>query len=401
MKIIIVGQYYWPDNFLVNDIAEELVKRGNKVTVLTGLPDYATNHVPTEYKWFRKRHEVRNGVEIIRVPIIARHKGFIFRILNYISFFTTSSIYAKFARLDADIIMAYQTAPVLMGNAGIVLKKKLKKPLFYYCVDIWPDQIKAWNINESHFLFKWMLKYSTYAYGSGDVVGITSKPFRKYLVEMDGVNDEKIVYLPQHSDEMMLGEVQPFNSNNTNFIFAGNIGKQQNLECIIEAASLIEADINFTVHIYGDGTSLEDCRRLAKELNVVDRVVFYGRVPKEKLSSVYASMDAFLLTLCSEKQIGYVANTVPAKFQNYMSAGKPIIASIDGGARDIIEETQCGIAVPASDAKGLSDAMKDYILHKERYSECGENAIKYFNENYTKEIFMDRLLGIFNMMIKK
>ena len=84
LKIVIVGQYYWPENFLINDIAEDLVKRGHVVNILTGLPDYATSVVPDEYKHGKNRDEVRNGVTIHRVPIIARRHGFVFRVLNYL-----------------------------------------------------------------------------------------------------------------------------------------------------------------------------------------------------------------------------------------------------------------------------------------------------------------------------
>lgn len=392
MKIIIVGQYYWPDNFLVNEIAEELVVRGHKVTMLTGLPDYAANRIPKEYKWFRKRHELRNGVEIIRVPIIARHKGFVFRVLNYLSFFITSSLYAKFHKMEADVIMAYQTAPVLMGNAAIVLKKKLKKPLFFYCLDIWPDQMKIWGVYDNNPLYKIMLKYSRYAYGSGDKVGITSKPFRRYLIEVNNVDNEKIVYLPQHASRMSINfETPPLESTITNFIFAGNIGEQQNVECILKAVAKMKTTKKHKVHIYGNGSCLESCIELATTLKLTDRVIFYGHVTKTYLSNVYSYMDAFVLTLCGEKKIGYAANTVPAKFQGYLSAGKPIIAAIDGGAKEIIEESGCGIAVSADDIDGLASAMDEYIENKEKYVNCGDRAIQYFNAHYEKKIVIDQL----------
>ena len=150
MKIVIVGQYYWPENFLINDIAEDLVRRGHDVSVLTGLPDYATNHVPQEYKFGKNRDETRNGVKIHRVPIIARRHGIFFRVLNYLSFWITSSIYAMTHNYQADVILSYQTAPIFMCAGGIVLKKKLKKPLFFYCLDIWPDQMKIWGINKNN-----------------------------------------------------------------------------------------------------------------------------------------------------------------------------------------------------------------------------------------------------------
>ena len=394
MRIVIVGQYYWPENFLINDIAEDLVKRGHKVSVLTGLPDYATSVVPEEYKHGKNRDEVRNGVTIHRVPIIARRHGFFFRVLNYLSFWITSITYARTHKYEADVIMSYQTAPIFMGAGGIVLKKKLKKPLFFYCLDIWPDQMKIWGVNEKNPIFALVRRYCQHAYGSGDLVGISSRPFRRYLVDVNKVDDKKIVYLPQHSERMDVGEsIVDTNKGQVDFIFAGNIGQQQNIECILKAVSQIHTSNPYHVHIYGNGTSFESCKELASKLRIDDRVTFYGRVAKEELKDIYPRMDAFLLTLCPESKVGFVANTVPAKLQGYMSAGKPIIASVDGGAKEIIEESKCGIAVPADDVESYARAITEYIEHKEKYADCGEHAKKYFDDNYDKKVVMDKLEG--------
>lgn len=394
LNIVIVGQYYWPENFLINDIAEDLVKRGHLVSVLTGLPDYTTGVVQKEYKHGKRRDEVRNGVKIHRVPIIARRHGFFFRVLNYLSFWATSSLYARTHKYEADVIISYQTAPIFMGAGGIVLKKKLKKPLFFYCLDIWPDQMKIWGVNERNPIFGMVRRYCQHAYGSGDLVGITSRPFRKYLVKVNKVDNKKIVYLPQHSERMDVGESQgKANKEQVDFIFAGNIGQQQNIECILHAVSKVHTTRPYHVHIYGNGTSFESCKELATKLNINDRVTFFGRVTKEELREIYPKMDAFLLTLCPESKVGFVANTVPAKLQGYMSAGKPIIASVDGGAKEIIEECRCGIVVPADDVEGYAKAITEYIENKDAYSECGKRAKKYFDENYDKKVVMDKLEG--------
>ena len=400
MKITIVCQFYWPDNFLVNEIAEDLVKRGNKVTVLTGLPDYATTKVPKEYRFFKRRHETHNGVEIIRVPIIARHKGFIFRVLNYMSFYINSSIYALTHKIDTDVIFAYQLAPILMINAGMIWKRRLKKPMFTYVLDLWPDQMKVWHVGENNPLFKIMLKYCKKAYNAGDIVGITSRPFKKYLTEICKVDENKIIYLPQHANKL---EITNKNSkdNKTNFIFAGNIGEQQDIECILKAVKEIKTNKEYMVHIYGNGTSYEKLKELNKEYGLEDKIKFYGRVNKEELNEVYSRMDAFLLTLCSEEKIGYVANTVPAKLQGYMSAGKPIIAAINGGANEIIKESNCGIAVASGNYVGLAKAMKDYIENKDKYQECGKNAIDYFNKNFEKELVINKLEQILKELAHK
>ena len=172
--------------------------------MLTGLPDYSTSKIPSKYKWGRNRKENHNGVEIIRVPIIARHHGFFFRVLNYISYFISSSMYVRTHKIDADVIYSWQTAPVLMINPAMILKKKIKKPLMIYVLDIWPDQMKVWNVYENNPLFKIVLRYCKKAYGSGDIVGVTSKPFIDYLVNVCNVDKNKILYLPQHSNKLKI-----------------------------------------------------------------------------------------------------------------------------------------------------------------------------------------------------
>lgn len=391
MKILVTCQYYWPDNFLINEISEELVKRGHEVTVLTGLPDYSTTKVPKKYKSFRNRKEIHNGVKIIRVPIIARHHGFFMRVINYLSYIITSSNYAKTHNFkDYDVIYCYQLAPIFMVNPGMIIKKKYKIPMFLYVLDLWPDQMKIWNVNEKNPIFKLVLKYCKKAYSSGDIVGITSEPFREYLVKTCNVDNSKIIYLPQHSNKIDIQNTKK-ESNITNFIFAGNIGYQQNIECIIEAVSLMKTKKDFLVNIYGNGTSFEKCVEYTKKLKVDNKIKFYGRVSKEKLNEVYPNMDALLLTLCSEKEIGFVAKTIPAKLQNYMSVGKPILAAINGGAKDIINESKCGAVVPSGDSKKFAELLDDFVEHQEKYKDCGKNAVKYFNENFEKEIIINKL----------
>ena len=401
MKILIVCQYYWPDNFLITEIAEDLVKKGHKVTVLTGLPDYSSTKIPKEYKWGKRRHEFHNGVEIIRVPIIARHHGFIMRVFNYLSFFINSSIYAKTHDFsDYDVIYAYQLAPILMVNPGIIIKKKYGIPMFMYVLDLWPDQMKIWHVNEGNPIFKIVHKYCIKAYNSGDIVGITSKPFEEYLINTCRVEKKKIVYLPQHSSKMEV-QTKSISDSKINFIFAGNIGNQQNVECLIKAVSLMKTKKPYVVNIYGDGTSFESCKKYTNELGLDKKIIFYGRVPKEKLNNIYPKMDAFLLTLCSEKEIGFVANTLPAKLQGYMSSGKPILAAIDGGAKDIIEESKCGSVVPAGDSVAFAKLLDDFVDNTEKYKDCGKNAIKYFNKNFEKEVVMKQIESYLKSLINK
>ena len=389
MKILIVRQYYYPDDFRINEISFSLVKAGHEVTVLTGLPDYSTGKVPKPYRWHKKRKETINGVKVVRVFTIARRNGLIFRILNYISFMINSTVYSMFLNRDFDVIFSYMTSPITMAHAAVKMRRRTGKKLFLYCLDLWPESLKAWNIRENSFAFKIMKKYSRWIYQNCDLVGITSMPFKEYLITTNHVDAAKIVYLPQHADEVNTDISRKESTEGVvNFAFAGNIGKVQDVECIVRAVSHLRDIDNFAVHVFGNGTNLDSCINLSQELQVENSICFHGRVDREQLFRQYIDMDAFLLTL---KQEGYIGSTIPGKLQEYMSFGKPIIAAIDGASASLIQEAECGLVTMPSDDIGLAVHMREFILNSEKYTDLGMNGYNYYRENFTKESFMVQL----------
>ena len=277
MKILIVGQYYYPDNFRINEISRELVVRGHEVTVLTGLPDYTTGKIPREYRFFRKRRERIDGVDVVRVPVIARHTGPIWRCVNYLTFLINSTIYALFGKKDYDLIFSYQSSPITMANAAVVMKKRTGKKLFLYCLDIWPECLKVWNISEQSLLFRVIHRYSKWLYNQCDMIGVTSLPFMDYLAEIDAVGRDKLIYIPQHSEDILPDELKKINKTSSSvirFAFGGNIGSAQDVECIIRAVHHLLDLENFQVHIYGDGSNLENCIQLSEQLKEEKKITF-------------------------------------------------------------------------------------------------------------------------------
>lgn len=384
MNILIVSQHFYPDSFRINEIATELTKRGNKVTVLTSLPDYATGRVPGECRGIKNRKINYNGVKVIRSFSISRRSGVLFRALNYLSFCLSSTFKARFLKESFDLVLCYQTSPVLMANAAKVIAKKQKIPFLIYCLDLWPESLKAWGVGESKLLFKLMHSYSKMIYNKADAIAVSSKPFIDYLCAVNGVKKSKICYIPQHSEDMNL----PFKDENNGVLhlaFGGNIGSVQNVDCIVRAVAELKNSEGFTVDIYGDGSELEACKKLAVELNVQNKIIFHGRVSRETLWENYKTSDAFLLTLKDEGIIGF---TVPAKLQEYMSGNRPIIAAIGGAAEEIITSAECGVCVPAGDHKALASAIEDFVLNAASYKIFAENGRKHYEENFTLDKFM-------------
>lgn len=396
MKILVVSQCFYPDIYAVNDIVRILVERGHEVTVLTGLPDYTTSYIPKEYKHGRNRRQELFGAKIIRVPTIARRHGPIWRSMNYLSFAIDGSIAARTMNFgDFDVIYAWEVSPVTMGIPAIALKKRFKKPLFLYCMDIWPECVKAMGFKENTFLYNIIRSISRFVYQKCDHIAVSSKPFFEYLESVDLVDRNKMSYLPQFAqDEMLNEDFAKTPNDHTDFLFIGNIGKAQDMPTLIKAIALLKDRKDVTFHIIGSGSEYENTVSLAKETGADKIIKFYGSMPFNKAKEYYKKTDACVLTLDGSNRIG---DTLPGKLQTYMAAGKPIIGALNGAGKDVIEDSRCGLCANAGDFNKLADYLNCFVDNRSKYSSCGENARRYFKENFVQEKHfkeLERQLGL-------
>lgn len=370
LRILVVTQCFYPDIYAVNDIVEEMVKRGHKVTVLTGLPDYTTSKIPPAYRHGKRRHEHYKGADVYRVQTIARHHGPIWRSLNYLSFVVTGSLRAwtqDFTKTEAgfDVIYVWEVSPVTMAVPAIRLAKRYRKPLFLYCMDIWPECVKAMGITESNPAFPLIHAWSRLIYNACDHIAVSSKPFFTYLEKMNRVPLSRMSYLPQYADDaLLLSDFTKQPDGHVDFLFIGNIGKAQKLDCLIRAMSVFRekkddsssAANKVTLHIVGGGSDEERIRDLTQRLELTDWIRFYGPKPAAEAAQYYKKADVCVLTLDGSTHIG---DTLPGKLQTYMAAGKPVIAAANGATKEVIEESRCGICTPAGDDRALGEALLD------------------------------------------
>lgn len=397
MNILVVCQYFYPENFQINPICEQLVKDGHCVTVLTGLPNYPTGIVPKDYKHGQKRDEILNGVHVIRCNEIGRKHGPVFLALNYFSFILSSTHKIKTLKEKFDVVFVYQLSPVFMGIPAVKYSKKNKVPLFLYCCDLWPESLKMYVKNETNPIFKYVKKISNKIYKACDLIAVQSTSFKDYFIEVHKIEEEKLLYIPAFADEAYLTQDFAPSDDCVDFVFLGNLGKAQNLISILKAIKLIKNTPHFKMHFVGDGSCLEEMENFVKENQLDNCVKFYGRRPVLEMPEFYKIADVCLVSLKADNKTGL---TLPSKVQGYMAAGKPILGMIKGSAKEVIEEAHCGICVEPDDIDGFANAMKEFIEHKEKYSEAGKNGRDYFIKNFKKDIFMPKLEKALASLIK-
>lgn len=390
MRILVVCQYYYPENFQITPICEQLVENGHRITVLTGLPNYPTGVIPPEY---RKGHrdEIINGVHVLRVKEIARKKGPVRLFLNYLSFWINATRAVRKLKSEYDKVFVYQLSPVFMGLPAVSFAKKNHIPLITYVCDLWPESIKMYIKSEKNPMFKWVKRLSHKLYASSDKLLCQSPSFLDYLRDVHGIDDNRMEYLPAFADEDYLSHDFTNDNGIVDFVFLGNLGIAQNLLSVLRAVNIISDTPGFKVHFVGDGTSLPEMKQYVKENNLESIVAFYGRRPVEEMPKFYELADACLVSLKADSAVGL---TFPAKVQGYMAAGKVILGMIEGSTKNVVEEAQCGVCVPADDIDGFANVLKDFVVNTYRYKDYGNNGRLYFSTHFRKSIFIDRLTTI-------
>ncbi|MBE5801190.1 MAG: glycosyltransferase family 4 protein [Clostridiales bacterium] len=398
MKILVINQHYWPENFRVTEICEALAARGHDVTALVGLPNYPTGKIPKEYRWFRNRRQERNGVHIRRCFEIGRKPGKTGLAINYVSYMLSATWKALFIKRDFDVIYSFSTSPVLMSLPGAILKLLSKKPYIIYVLDIWPACLAAMNVGESSLLYRVMKKVSKWIYQRADVLLYSSKRFQKYMHEVHDIQLADEHYMPQFADDLFEDSLPARDDSKIlNLVFAGNIGKMQNVEVLLKAAALLkEQPLHW--HIVGDGANLESCKQLVADLSLENQVTFYGRRPLEEMPAFYAMADTMLVSMRNDISVN---DTLPGKVQSYMAAGKPVLGSIAGEATYVIEQAGCGLCAVPDDEYAFADVVKRFMALREQHASMGENGKAYYLAHFTKQTHMDNLEKVLNTLTGK
>ena len=385
MRILVVSQYYYPEPFRIHEICEELVLRGHNVTVLTGNPNYPDGEIYAGYE-NKDVDEIINGVRGIRCVLRPRHKGILNLAFNYLSFLVSAMRRVKKFKNEFDVVYVYQLSPITSCQPAVYFAEKYNIPLLMYCLDIWPESIVG-QVSEKKHIFKVVRNISAKIYNACDRILVTSPSFINYLERTCNVELCRLRYEPQQADDV-LPMIKNIEHSGLNFVFMGNVGLSQNVECFVKACALIDNRSGFKLHIVGSGACLDEIKNLAKDLKVEDCIIFHGRKPKSEMPKYYAIADVCLVSLRDE---GAVSLTIPGKVQEYMSAGKPILAPIPGDTEFVIKDARCGRALKNDDIDGIATTIKEWVENPSVLQEMGQHSRRYYEEYFTREKHVDVL----------
>lgn len=399
MHLLIVTQYFWPENFRINDLAVGLVERGHKVTVLTGIPNYPEGRFFSGYGIFRKTREVYKGVNIRRVPLVPRGKGTgILLAINYLSFAFFAIVLGPFlCRGRFDLIFVCQLSPVTVGLPVLVLKKIKKIPVLFWILDLWPESLFATGAVRSKSMLLKLDNLVRFIYQGCDKIVVSSNGFLPSVLAK-GIAIERTGYLPNwYEPEYTVPSVAAINNDDLKLpvgfriMFAGNIGVAQDFETILSAAERLKAYPDIYWVILGDGRNFEWVKEQVAKRGLVRNVLLLGRHAPEAMSAYFQQADTMLVTL---KRDPAFALTVPGKIQSYMACGRPIVAALEGEGARLIEESGAGHCAPAENAEALSESiLVMYRMPKDEREAMGAHGKGYCKKNFDREILIERVEG--------
>ena len=396
--ILVISQYFHPEEFRINDICKEWIKRGYEVTVVTGIPNYPAGKFFKGYGLFKRRKECYEGINIIRLPIISRGKGSIRLVLNYFSFVFSGFFWKLFTKVKADKVFIFEVSPMTQALVGVWYAKRRKIPCYIYVQDLWPENVEiVTGIHNKHIIGA-VDKMVNYIYGECDKIMATSPSFVKRIEERKSAwngEESKVIYWPQYAEEFYRPVEKtelPDMPQNDKFkiVFTGNIGYAQGLDILPKVAVLLkENEVECQFIIIGDGRYREEFEKEIKQNDVGDMFVLLGRKKPEEIPYYLAWCDVAFLSFADNPLFEM---TIPAKLQSYMACGMPILAVAGGETKRIIDEAGCGLCCELGNVQGLEKVVNIYINDFEiSIGDMQDKALNYSKRFFSKDILLNKI----------
>ena len=396
MRILIVTQYFWPEDFRINDLARGMHERGHRVTVLTGLPNYPSGRVFDGYGARGPRVQDYHGVRVLRVPLVPRGGGRGARLaVNYASFALAASVLGPLrARGDYDVILVFEPSPITVGLPALVLRRLKGVPVLFWVQDLWPETLEALGVVRSPRVLRGVDRLARFIYAGCDRILVQSRAFAPFIERLGGAG--RIRYFP-NTAEAFYRPVPPEQAEGVpplpegfRVMVAGNIGASQAFPTLLDAAERLRGhpDIHFVV--VGDGRMRGWVEEQVRERGLGNTVHLVGRHPPERMPHFFAHADVLVAMLAREPVFEH---TIPSRVQSYLACAKPVVACLDGEGARVVREAG-GVACPAEDAGALAEAV--LALRQKTPAEradMGARARAYFLEHFDREMLMERLEG--------
>jgi len=358
-KILVITECFYPEEFKINDLALSWKNKGFDVDVLTLEPTYPSGKVFPGYKNSFFRKDEYKGINIFRLLAITGYRNSVVKkIWKYINFMIFGTIVAIFIGRRYNYVFGFNVGPLTDMFPAVIIRKLYKKPVMFWVQDVWPDSVYAFGIKKNKILSTLLDFFVKFMFQNITAVAISSKRFELKLAPYikKGL---KFNFCPNWSDNLDMDVAPAILSKNQkiHLTFAGNVGKMQNLENVVNAFCLLSDKYQekAQLNIFGNGSNLVNLKNLS---NNNSQIVFHGFQAREDMAKFYKASDFLIISL---KDDPIFSMTIPAKTQTYIAAKKPILAIINGDVADIVKDYNLGICADPSNVDLIKESFERCI----------------------------------------
>lgn len=405
--ILVVSQYFWPEDFRVNELVIGFKQSGYNVEVLTGRPNYPSGTTFKEFKVNPNKFSTYLDIKVHRVWQFPRGKSTFSLIANFISFVFMACLYSLFRlrKKKYDIIFGVQLSPIISVIPAILCKKIMAIPLHLWVLDIWPDSVVSAKISPKNIFFRYLEELCRAIYLSADILFLSSCGFKKRLINMK-VCGPKFVEFPQWVESSYRHDIEfggktdcevksvlaPWSKKKI-FLFAGNLGEVQDFPSLLAGFKGAGCLDELVFLILGDGRYKDTILKIISSKKLTANVFCLGRYPSDYMPLFYHYADFLVFSLMD---IPIFELTLPGKIQSYMSSGTPILGMVNGEAAAVIKDANCGLTVPSGDVDAFARLLDKCCLESSNEMiMLGNNGKKYATRNYNFESLLKKATSYF------
>jgi glycosyltransferase involved in cell wall biosynthesis len=382
----------------VHELAREWVRLGHDITVLTAFAHHPTGFKAPRDRGVLTRRETVDGIRVIRTYVFAApNAGTFKRMISYASFMLSAFTIGWWRVRRPDIVIA--TSPQLLcGLAGYLLARTLGVPFVFEVRDLWPESILAVEAMKESAFIRLLKALARFLYAHCDKIVTVGEGYRKGIHSRYGIPESKMAVLPNGIDVSIFSPLAKDNDvrrrhgwgDRFTLMYVGTHGMAHGLHTVLEAAMALTGEPEILFVLVGEGAEKENLKRQAAQWRLAN-VQFIDQQPKTCIPQYYAACDLGLVTLRDSQLFQEV---LPSKLFEYLGMERPVLLTVGGEARRIVEEASAGEYVPPGDVAAMVDAIRRHYHHRERLSEMGRSGRQFVTNRFNRRILAGQYLSI-------
>lgn len=392
MRITFLCQYFPPEmgapSARTSEHARHWVRLGSEVTVITGFPNHPTGIIRPEYRGYFTKRESVDGIDLLRTWIYcAPNKGFLKRIINFMSFFLSSFTLGAILTRRPDVIIG--TSPQFFCAVSAYLLSIIKRVPFVFEVrDIWPQSAVELGALRNRAVIRILEAIEMHLYRRAALIVIVAESTLPYLIEK-GIDPAKVAIIPNGIDDEYLASasatpeaVRAETGTEGRFIvsYIGTHGMSHALGVVLQAAARLGDDKSIQFLFIGEGAEKAALKAQAASMGLTN-VAFIDEQPRERLLAFYRASDLSVVPL---KRLPIFRKVLPSKLFELMGAGCPIVCSVEGEAARLVEKSGAGVCIEPENVDALVDAIRALRADSERRDRMRRAGQRFVRAGYLR-----------------